>query len=277
MTSLAFVLRLNAASCIGFGALFALRPGAIGDVLGSMPPVMLAGIGVGLLINGAHQLLASMRTRPVPAEILWFSLGDLAWWLATLGLIAAKIWITTSVGIELALVVALWVAGLGCVQLFLMGIERSGLTAAEHWRRIGRSWQSLPLWVKVWLFGLNAAFLLSPAFLPWETACVVLFAYLASGPLLFGFAVFEGGLTRATGLGHLVPWTPMLVWLVIWIVTGQGDSPAVSYAAMLAGVTFVCLAFDVFDLWRWGRGDRGVIARFEAHLGEPRRAHASQE
>ncbi|MDQ3511698.1 MAG: hypothetical protein M3414_08480 [Pseudomonadota bacterium] len=272
MTSLAFFLRLNAASCVSFGALFVILPGAIGDVLGGMPPAVLAGVGVVLLINGAHLLLASMRARPVPAEIVWFSLGDLAWWLATLGLIASGIWITTSVGIALALVVALCVAGLGCAQLFLLGIESSGLTPREHWRRIGWSWLSLPLWVKVWLFALNAVFLLSPTFLPWKIAGVVLIAYLASGPLLLGFAVFEGGLTRAMGLGHLVPWTPMLVWLVAWIAVGEVDGPTVGYAAMLAAVTVICLAFDVYDLWRWGRGDRGIIANSGAEMADPRPA-----
>lgn len=277
MSRLAFVLRLNAASCVSFGGLFLILPGAIGEVLGSMPPKALAGVGLVLLINGAHLLRASMRARLVPAEIVWFSLGDLAWWLATLGLIAAGTWITTFVGIALALVVALGVAGLGCVQLFLLGTGSSGLAPREHWRSIGRSWLSLPIWVKVWLFTLNAVFLLSPAFLPWNVASVVLIAYLASGPLLVGFVVVEGGLTRAMGLAHLVPWTPMLAWLVVWIAVGAADSIAVGYAAMLAAMTAICLAFDIYDLWRWGRGDRGIIATSSSKIAEPGPAHASPE
>lgn len=190
---------------------------------------------------------------------VWFSLGDLAWWLATLSLIAAGTWITTPVGITLALGVAFCVAGLGCAQLFWLGLDRSGLTGREHWRRIARSWLSLPLWVKVWLLVLDAVFLSAPALLPTNVAGVVLLAYLASGPLLLGLVVLEGGLTRVLGLGHLVPWTPMLVWLVIWMADAEVDGLTMSYAATLAAVTSICLAFDVYDLWRWSRGERGII------------------
>jgi len=260
MNSLVFVLRLNAASCLSFGALFMTVPSGVSSVLGNASPAVLVGLGAVLLVNGAHLLLASIRTRPFPAEILWFSMGDMAWWLATLTLVAAGVWITTPKGIALALLVALCVAALGLGQLLHLGRDGSGLHGRAHWRRIGHSWLSLPLWVKIWLVALNAAFLLSPVFLPWEAVRIVLIAYVASGPLLGASAVFEGGLTRAMGLAHLVPWVPMLVWLTIWIGSFEAHGLALGYAALLASMTTVCLAFDVYDLWRWVRGERGILS-----------------
>lgn len=260
MTSLAFVLRLNAASCLGFGVLFLTLPGGVSFVLGSVPPAVLVGLGIVLLFNGAHLLFASMRTRPNSAEILWFAMGDMAWWLATLSLIAAGVWITAPAGIAIAFFVALGVAGIGIGQIFHVGVDHSGLPAPEHWRRIGSSWMALPLWVKIWLFALNAAFLLAPIFFPWEAARIVLIAYVASGPLLGAFAVFEGGLTRAIGLAHLVPWVPMLLWLTIWIGSSEAHGLALGYAVFVAAMTAICLVFDVYDLWRWVRGERAIIS-----------------
>ena len=113
MISLVYVLRLNAASCLSFGALFMSIPGEIASVLGSASPTLLVGLGAILLANGVHLLLASIRKRPLPLEILWFSMGDMAWWLGTLTLIATDVWITTVTGVVLALLVALCVAALG--------------------------------------------------------------------------------------------------------------------------------------------------------------------
>jgi hypothetical protein len=275
MTSLASVLRLNAASCLGFGAVFLILPGSVSSMLGSAPLAVLVGLGAVLLVNGAHLLVASMRSRPIFAENVWFSIGDMAWWLATLSLIAAGVWITTPAGIAIAFVVALCVAGIGIGQISHLGVERTRLPTREHWRRIGLSWMALPLWVKIWLFALNAAFLLSPIFLPWEAARMVLIAYVASGPLLAAFAVFEGGLTRAMGLAHLVPWVPMLLWLTFWIGNSRAHGLALGYAVFVATMTAICLAFDVYDLKRWVRGERAIISQLSVHTTTKKRASAS--
>lgn len=264
MTSLRFVLRLNAASCLCFGALFVIAPGLVAEILGTAPPVAILALGIALLGNAGHLMLASMRARQRPAEIVWFALGDMAWWFASLGLIAAGVWVTSAAGITLAFLVGAGVAGLGTAQLFLLGRERSGLTSSRHWRRIGQSWLSLPTWVKVWLFVLNAVFLAAPALLPWGTASVVLIAYVASGPLLLGFAVHAGGLTRAMGIGHLLPWGPLLVWLALQGGLFDADlmqeSPErFAYAWLLGAAITACLAFDLYDLVRWMRGDREVM------------------
>jgi len=261
MTSLVVVLRLNAASCLGFGVLFAILPGEVSLMLGTAPPSIVFGLGVVLLVNSGHLALASLRSRLIEAEVLWFSFGDMAWWIASLALIAAGVWITTPLGVALALLVGACVAALGCAQLFILGRKRSGLSASWQWRRIGQSWMSLPGWVKAWLIALNAVFLVAPALMPWDAASVVLIAYVASGPLLLGFAVHAGGLTRSMGIAHIVPWVPLLVWLMMRPdLFGEG-SVLSGYTSLLAVMIGLCLAFDLYDLVRWHRGERSILMR----------------
>lgn len=259
MTSLSFVLRLNAASCLGFAALFAILPGEVARMLGAAPPGVVFGLGLLLLANGGHLALASLRSRPIEAEILWFSFGDMAWWIASLALIAAGVWITTPSGVSLALLVGTCVAALGCAQLFLLGRKRSGLSAARHWERIGQSWMSLPAWVKAWLFALNAVFLAAPALMPWDAARIVLIAYVASGPLLVGFAVHAGGLKRSMGIGHIVPWAPLLAWLTLQSPPYGEGLVGSGYASLLAIMIAVCLVFDLYDLLRWQKDERAIL------------------
>lgn len=259
MTSLNHILRLNAASCVGFGAIFTVKPAAAGAFLGTMPAPLLVAIGVVLLVNGLHLILASLRSNPIKAEILWFSYGDLVWWLGSLGCIAAGLWITTPSGTISAFVVATAVAGLSVAQLAVLGVSRSGLSANGHWRRIGQSWLSLPLWVKVWLFALNAVFLATPVFLSWADSSVILIAYVACGPLLLAFAVFAGGLSRIMGIGHLVPWVPLLGWLVYWLAVAVAAPFTLIYVSLLSVMIAVCLAMDIYDILRWLRGERGIL------------------
>jgi len=260
MTSLTFVLRLNALSCLGFGAAFMIGPSTIAIAVGSVPPPILTVLGIVLLANGVHLGAASLRRKPIRAEVLWFSFGDLIWWLVTLALIASNVWITTRLGIVLALVIAVGVATMGVTQLFLLGVERSGLKASSHWRQIGQSWLALPKWVKLWLFALNVLFLVSPFFLPWWIASVVLVGYVASGPLLLACAVFYGGLTRIMGLAHVLPWVPMLGWfLVVVITTADLSAAELTFLWLLVTMTALCLLFDVYDAGRWLSGDRKIL------------------
>jgi hypothetical protein len=113
--ALATLLRLNGVSCLGFGAVFLLGPGAVAAFLGAMPPWVLVALGVGLLGNGLH-LFAAARRRPKAWEIRWFSAGDAAWVGLTLGILAAGAWITTPPGQAAAAAVAVGVGALGALQ-----------------------------------------------------------------------------------------------------------------------------------------------------------------
>ena len=131
MDSLKFVLRLNAASCISFGLLFVVLPQMVTSFLGSVPLWIIILLGVGLLGNGAFLIIASRRQTIRKGEVIWFSLGDLGWCLATFGLIAANLWITTAWCIALAVIVALVVAGLGIAQLWFF-MRSDGNTSTQH-------------------------------------------------------------------------------------------------------------------------------------------------
>lgn len=109
------VLRLNAASCLGFGVLFLAAPGAVRAVLGSAPALVIAAIGAVLVLNGAHLMLASSRPAR-PAELRYFAAGDVAWVAGTLGLAASGLWITEPGGIAATVAVAAMVGCFGLLQ-----------------------------------------------------------------------------------------------------------------------------------------------------------------
>jgi len=115
--TLATILRLNALSCLGFGALFLAAPGAVAQALGTPPVWLVAALGAGLLGN-ALLLWLSVRGGRAPrrAEVLFFSLGDAGWVMATLALILGGVWIVTPGGRIAALAVAAMVGALGLAQ-----------------------------------------------------------------------------------------------------------------------------------------------------------------
>lgn len=252
MTSLRFLFGLNAASCLAFGITFILVPGAVSVFLGDLPTGVVRIVGLGLIVNGLHLAVASRRTVIHPVEVVYFSLGDLMWWLGSLLLIANGSWITTSSGVIATIVVACGVSGLGIVQLWMLGLQANGRTSAQHWRSITQSFRALPMWIYIWMTFVNVAFLTAVVFWPDRMATVVLLGFVATGPLLAAQIAYDGGLRRILGLSHLVPWVPLLIWL-IW---HRQDH---MYVATLASLLAVCLILDVYDLWRFWRGDRAVL------------------
>lgn len=119
MPDLKTILRLNAASCLGFGAVFLLLPGAVAAFLGSPPaPSWLIGVvGAVLIVNGLHLLYTSRNDLPSKYVILYFSGGDFAWVLGTIALIASDLWINHLAGQIAALVVAAFVGAMGVLQM----------------------------------------------------------------------------------------------------------------------------------------------------------------
>jgi hypothetical protein len=141
------------------------------------------------------------------------------------------------------------------------------------WRRIGRSWLGMKTWVKVWLFVLNGVFLTAFAFSRDPIAFWTLAAYVASGPLLLAMMRAQGGLTRLLGVAHLVPWLPLVAYLGARLGTAAAgprivpaaDPGLFAYVVVLLASVGVCLAFDVWDVVRWMRGERFVLGSRAAH------------
>lgn len=258
MTSLRILLRLNAASCLAFGMIFILMSGAVSGFLGDMPTGVVRIVGLGLIVNGLHLAVASRRTVIHPVEVVYFSLGDLVWWLGSLLLIANGSWITTSSGVIVTIFVACGISGLGIVQLWMLGLLANARTSAQHWRSITQSFRAMPMWIYIWMTFVNVAFLTSVFFWPDRMATVVLLGFVATGPLLAAQIAYDGGLRRILGLSHLVPWIPLLIWL-IW----HGADHI--YMVILASFLAICLILDTYDLWRFWRGDRAVLG---SHMSE---------
>ncbi len=252
MNSLKFVMRLNALSCGSFGLLFVIWPHAVAAFLGDFPSTIIQLLGIGLIANGAHLVGSSLRKKLRKIEIIWFSLGDFAWWLATLALIAADFWITTTGGVFISFIIALAVAGLGVTQLWILGLQTHGNTHKQHLTAFAASWMALPLWVKIWLVLMNGVFLAAFALIPARIAEVVLISYFATAPLLAGQVGYDAGLRRILGLGHLVPWVPLLAWLLLL------PNPT-TYSIVLSIALVICLSFDIHDLWLFIKGNRKVI------------------
>jgi len=126
MPALKTILRLNAASCIGFGAVFVIIPEAVAAFLGA-PPAPVAAIlalGIILIANGLHLLRASLRAAPPRLLVLYFSGGDFLWVAITALLIAMGMWITSAQGIAAAVAVALAVGGMGLAQIMALPRNR---------------------------------------------------------------------------------------------------------------------------------------------------------
>lgn len=120
MLSLQNLMRTNAASCITFGALFALQPDIIAAFLGAdtpAPTMLILILGMVLMLNGLHLVWASKHPLPQKILIWYFSAGDYLWVIASIILMISKIWITTPAGIMAASAVAVMVGLLGVLQM----------------------------------------------------------------------------------------------------------------------------------------------------------------
>lgn len=113
---LRLVLRMNAASCALFGAIFVLLSGWVADFLGTPPVPVLQVLGVGLLANAVALVWTSMRPAPDRMLVQAFAFGDLLWVVATLFILGGGIWVTTPAGISWAIGVALFVGACGALQ-----------------------------------------------------------------------------------------------------------------------------------------------------------------
>lgn len=120
MFTLKNILRANASSCIIFGLIFLLFPTNIAVFLGSnepIPEVILLVLGAALIVNGLHLLWASFKALPSKLLILYFSMGDFIWAVCSTALLIVGVWITTTLGALITILVAVMVATFGILQI----------------------------------------------------------------------------------------------------------------------------------------------------------------
>ena len=117
-----------------------------------------------------------------------------------------------------------------------------------------------PAWVLIWV---NAMVFVLAIAIPFsfsykEARWILLGSVLGMLGTIGAYALF--GFTRLLGLGHILFWTPTL----IYIITVRGwktyhktlFSRWMILAAIIIGIS---LAFDFIDLLRWILGERGPI------------------
>lgn len=120
MITLNHVMKANAVSCIAFGLIFLIIPSDVNMFLStdmSAPKTILLILGAGLIVNGLHLIWASLKPRPSKLLVLYFSIGDYIWVLASISLLLLGVWITTTAGVITTLIVSTMVGVFGTLQI----------------------------------------------------------------------------------------------------------------------------------------------------------------
>ena len=115
--SLPRLLRVDAALCAGTGLLAAAAAAPVAELLGpDVPTTVVRVVGIALLVYAADLALASRAPAQWLRRFLVVAgVGNLAWEVATIGLVVAGAF--SVVGAVVALAVAAVVGGLGVLQL----------------------------------------------------------------------------------------------------------------------------------------------------------------
>ncbi len=123
-----------------------------------------------------------------------------------------------------------------------------------------QSFRALPTWVQIWvmfiLMPLNMAslfFIAEPMGL-W-VAFLTNIAMMMNLPVM----IYDRGFSKLMGVPHLIPWTA----LVVLILLGRPDVTGLYdwYLTALLIANIISLIFDVPDAISWFRGDRAVAGR----------------
>ncbi len=116
-----------------------------------------------------------------------------------------------------------------------------------------------PAWVYYWVNFMGFVFMLSiPFAFKRSEARWILLASLVVAPIIMFSLYHKFGYQRILGWGHIIAWTPLLVYLWkrrnMWQVkeTLSGKWIALTFAVMLFS-----LAFDIPDVVRYALGERG--------------------
>lgn len=124
--------------------------------------------------------------------------------------------------------------------------------------------QQLPVWVQYWVWcQLLGAFLLPFALLIWrESRLPAVFCLLAGlGAGLATNALYNAmGYTKLIGLGHILFWTPLAIYLV-WVLRRRTLRPWPKWITVaIVATILVSLAFDYADMVRYLLGERAPLA-----------------
>lgn len=132
-------------------------------------------------------------------------------------------------------------------------------TIGQRFQHQWISFRHLPTWVQAWIMVLLMPVNLAALFFPlsgvalWVTLSFV-FILVTNCSLLW----MQSRLSRVMGLPHLVVWIPLEVYLLVQLTSNPNLSAAeFTLAAVVAIVNAISIAFDLWDAYRWLKGDRG--------------------
>jgi hypothetical protein len=115
---------------------------------------------------------------------------------------------------------------------------------------IWESFLELPMWVRIWLMGILVPVNMASVFFVGQPNGPLI-SVLAVGGLAIGTALmlYERGFTRLLALGHIVSWTPLVLWLIFAMPDGSDGYG--TYLWILLVADLISLAFDYPDLAKW--------------------------
>lgn len=162
---------------------------------------------------------------------------------------------------------------------FLLPLECVGFMAASLWflhlgcdifdrARDGlHSLLSTPAWVQIWLFAILIPLNLSSYIVyalwkyPFAGWAALGFTFVAVGNMTL--CVREHGLSKASAMPHLAAWVPLQIYAGYVLVTSWHSLPPVLlyFTAAYFAAVGISNIFDVYDTFRWFKGERAVIGR----------------
>ncbi len=138
------------------------------------------------------------------------------------------------------------------------------MTFFQRLSAITQSFFSLPRWVTVWvllvLIPVNTA---SFAFLDTPSGQWAAIAWILVIAANTGTLFYFGGVTKSMAIPHLAAWVPLEIYLLMRLAGGEMETASAEFgfAVLLVVINGILLAFDVYDSYRWLRGEREVAAR----------------
>ncbi|MEL7218446.1 MAG: hypothetical protein AAGK01_08450 [Pseudomonadota bacterium] len=141
--------------------------------------------------------------------------------------------------------------------------QRPGL-----WGRIfevSLSLWSAPVWVRIWVFVLLVpvnlwavgAWLATDHPLPAWLSLAWLFVVVVNSAI----TLIERGVSKVTSASHLIVWLPAWAYAVWWLMQGTLDGHLLVLAWAYVIIIGICNIFDLYDTWRWFRGERDVLGK----------------
>ena len=128
---------------------------------------------------------------------------------------------------------------------------------------VWQSWQSLPVWVRIWVAGIlvpvnAAAFFMIHTPAGKAAAIAAVFVILTNVPIM----LYEGGMSRMMAMPHLVAWIPLSIYIIARLLV-LSNSPAIEkaeliFAIIILAVNGISLIFDTVDTVKWWRGERDI-------------------